>query len=200
MDLSLPQYFQAPIAMRIPYSQVHVSGDIIFAARSGQIHTFSLESRELLDTWKHPDVFKVTEALKGGALEAEDAEPADVPEESEPPAKRQRTISDEDVSTSNVTEGVPNTGGKTRDVTEESGRKGKRAKGKRQGKTQRIHSGVPDRPIVTHLTSANDGKYLLAVTGHDKTVWVFEHDGQGHIKVLAQRLVESFVPIFDCHR
>lgn len=186
--------------MKIPYSQVHVSGGIIFAARSGQIHTFSLESRGLLDTWKHPDVFKVTNALEESAVEAEDAEPADHPEESEPPAKRQRTISDEDVSTSKVSERNPNTGEEPRDIIEESGRKGKRAKGKRQGKTQRIHSSVPDRPIVTHLISTNDGKYLLAVTGHDKTVWVFEHDGEGRIKVLAQRLVLSIVPVFDSYR
>ncbi|KAI0482818.1 hypothetical protein GGR56DRAFT_685847 [Xylariaceae sp. FL0804] len=44
-------------------------------------------------------------------------------------------------------------------------------------------------PFVTILTATEDGKHLVAVTGQDKAVWVFEHDGRGILKELSQRVM-----------
>ena len=175
--------------MKIPYNQVHAVGGIIFAARSGQIQTFNAQDGKLISTWKHPDVDKVAEAVNNIAEEEKQVE---VPQEEgqdegqEPPAKRQKTTSADDVSASKLTDDT-----QSQDASEPSkvGRH-KRKKGKasnQHAKSGHTQSRVPDRPIVTHLTSTADGKHILAVTGHDKTIWVFEHDGAGHISNLSQR-------------
>lgn len=178
--------------MKIPYNQVHANGGIIFAARSGQIQTFSLNDGKLISTWKHPDVEKVAEAVKNiadaekevDAAAAEMLQEEDQEEGQEPPAKRQKTTSDEDVSASKTTE---STRGQESPETPKGGKtKGKKPKNQ-HAKSGRPQSRVPDRPIVTQLTSTTDGKHLLAVTGHDKTIWVFEHDGAGQISNISQR-------------
>jgi tRNA (guanine-N(7)-)-methyltransferase subunit TRM82 len=48
---------------------------------------------------------------------------------------------------------------------------------------------VPDQPFITHLQVTSTGSHLVAISGHDKTIWVFEHNGQGSLKALSQRLV-----------
>ena len=46
-----------------------------------------------------------------------------------------------------------------------------------------------DSPCIVLLKSTDDGKYIVAVTGQDKTVWVLEHVGRGELKELSQRWV-----------
>lgn len=178
--------------MKIPYNQVHVNGVTLFAARAGQIHSFSLEDGSHISTWKHPDVEKVANAVKAVA----DAEMAEAEFETEiapaeddadePPAKRQKTISDEDVSTTKEPEAVQQN-------TKESKRKGKKSKNRNKDNSKPGQEGrskvsrTPDRPVLTHLTSSADGNHLLAISGHDKTIWVFEHDGEGNLTLLSQR-------------
>jgi tRNA (guanine-N(7)-)-methyltransferase subunit TRM82 len=184
------------VSVQIPYSQVHAHGNILFAARSGQLHTYSLTNGKLISIWKHPDVAKVAEAVKLVAEEKEVAlatgagEDDDVLEDdkAEPPAKRQKMLSEEESSVSITTELPP-----TEAVDEEASSKGQRGKGEEKGTRhrQRVEgrAKVPDRPLITHLAGTPDKKHVVAVTGHDKAVWVFEHDGQGHFKELSSRSV-----------
>ncbi|KAK4151967.1 hypothetical protein C8A00DRAFT_44929 [Chaetomidium leptoderma] len=44
-----------------------------------------------------------------------------------------------------------------------------------------------ERPFVQGLYATTDGCHLVAITGSDKTIWVFEHDGRGNLKLLSQR-------------
>jgi tRNA (guanine-N(7)-)-methyltransferase subunit TRM82 len=44
-----------------------------------------------------------------------------------------------------------------------------------------------ERPFVQGLYTTSDGRHLVAITGSDKTIWVFEHDGAGNLKQLSQR-------------
>lgn len=158
--------------MKVPYSQVHVHGPVIFAARSGWIESFNVQDGSHISSWKHPDseiAEKVEDSNGDGAAE--------------PPSKRQKTSEDEDVSTSKTTDVV-------QDENEPavSAEKGKNSKAdliapSRKGQLSR----APDRPVVIQLTSTVDGKYVIAVTGHDKAIWVFEHDGAGHLKQLSKR-------------
>ncbi|PTB65343.1 hypothetical protein BBK36DRAFT_55602 [Trichoderma citrinoviride] len=157
--------------MKIPYNRVHVQGQILFAARGGAIHTFSLTDGSHISSWKHPDVDKVAQSIQAindakaeaaaAALTAEaDSTPAT--ESEGPPAKRQRLDGGDSEKNPSVSAQVVDSG-KSR------------------------FARVPDRPVVTHLTSTPDGSHLVAITGHDKVIWVFEHDGNGQLKQLSKR-------------
>jgi tRNA (guanine-N(7)-)-methyltransferase subunit TRM82 len=183
--------------MKIPYNVVHVSGDVLYAARGGKIHSFSLQDGSHLSTWKHPDVDKVDAAVKAisGEVSSEklasqdpvDAEGDD--NDDGPPAKRQKTEEPKDETTpadSNVQEDKKN----AEEVKAEGKKKGgKKSKDRRNQQRPKEHniSRVPDRPVVTHLTSTSDGSHVLAITGHDKAIWVFECDERGSLKELSKR-------------
>ena len=160
--------------IKVPYNRVHVVGDVLFASRGGQIHAFGLSDSKYISSWKHPDVDKaVAKVEEVSPTEGEGIVDAPAQEGSEPPAKRQK-VDDE----------TP------QDATQ--GGKGKR-KGKKQGGRSDTHAessrmkAVSDRPIVTLLASTTDGKHIVAVSGHDKAIWVFAHDGQGNLTQLSQR-------------
>lgn len=44
-----------------------------------------------------------------------------------------------------------------------------------------------ERPFIQGLYATTDSRHLVAITGSDKTIWVFEHDGAGNLKQLSQR-------------
>ncbi|OIW34874.1 hypothetical protein CONLIGDRAFT_675826 [Coniochaeta ligniaria NRRL 30616] len=44
-----------------------------------------------------------------------------------------------------------------------------------------------DIPMVQCMCVTMDGKHVAAATGSDKTIWVFEHDGNGRLTLLSQR-------------
>ncbi|KAL7927692.1 hypothetical protein ACQKWADRAFT_277536 [Trichoderma austrokoningii] len=174
--------------MKIPYNKVHARGQILFAARGGAIHTFNLTDGTHISSWKHPDVDKVADSIK--AINEAKAEAA---ESEGPPTKRQK-LEGEDESAPVTAEAEASTS--TTPATDNKARsghfdgRGKKGKGKagkdaENGKTR--FARVPDRPVITHLASTPDGSHLLAVTGHDKAVWVFKHDGNGHIEELSRR-------------
>ncbi|KAK7421962.1 tRNA (guanine-N(7)-)-methyltransferase non-catalytic subunit trm82 [Neonectria punicea] len=187
--------------MKIPYNVLHVSGNVLFAARGGKIHSFSLDDGIYLSTWKHLDVDKVDAAVKTTADEVASKTPAtSAPEAAEggdgdePPAKRQRVeepkddadkpAGEESAQASNAAEvtGEKNNKGKAN----QKGKKNKNKQNNQSRKDAQI-SKVPDRPVITHLTSTGDGAHLLAITGHDKAIWVFEHDGKGQLAQLSRR-------------
>ncbi|KAK2073083.1 hypothetical protein P8C59_007392 [Phyllachora maydis] len=51
----------------------------------------------------------------------------------------------------------------------------------------RIERNLQMEPFVQNLRATPEGRHVVAVTGTDKTLWVFEHDGQGNLKLLSQR-------------
>ena len=172
--------------MKIPYNEVHAVGDLLFAARGGKIHTFSLIDGSFISTWKHPDLTKSTgDDISSDAVNAEQDTPMPAAE-NEPPLKRQR-----------IDEGGSD--GKNGDAeqveTEAQGNNNEQPnKPKGKSKKPKAGSGTASRiprpsemPVVAHITSAQDGKYVLAITSHDKAIWVFENNGSGHLKQLSQR-------------
>lgn len=158
--------------MRFPYSQVHVSNGIIFAANSGRIESFKLQDGSYLSTWTHPGTENFIESVK--SMRIEDAPSQSVEAAEEPPSKRQKTSEGEAISTSSAPE-------KSEGTTQNLGVKKKPLK-----KMQRA-----DRPLIIQITSTEDGKHVVAVSGHDKTIWTFEHDGAGRLKQLSKRSVSS---------
>ncbi|KAH6998372.1 hypothetical protein BKA56DRAFT_607916 [Ilyonectria sp. MPI-CAGE-AT-0026] len=187
--------------MKIPYNVLHVSGNVLFAARGGKLHSFNLDDGTHLSTWKHLDVDKVDAAVKTIVDEAASKKPvSSAPEAAEggsgdePPAKRQRmeepkeevnkTADDEGAQESNAAEGPEQSKGEGK-----ANQKGKKNKSKQNSQPRKDNqiSRVPDRPVITHLTSTTDGAHVLAITGHDKAIWVFEHDGKGQLTQLSRR-------------
>lgn len=181
--------------MKIPYNKVHVQGQILFAARGRAIHTFNLTDGSYISSWKHPDADKVASSIKAineAKAEAALAEEANTPatESDGPPAKRQKLDGESESTSVNPEASTPTA---AQDEKAQAGHydgRGKKGKGKAakdfdSGKTR--FARVPDRPVVTHLTSTPDGSHVVAITGHDKVIWVFEHDGNGQLKQLSQR-------------
>ncbi|EEU46443.1 uncharacterized protein NECHADRAFT_79056 [Fusarium vanettenii 77-13-4] len=175
--------------MKIPYNVVHVSGSVLFAARGGKIHSFSLDDGAHLSTWKHPDVDKVDAAVKAISDEASSEKPvsqeptvAEGEANDEPPAKRQKVEEPKDEAVKETEQEDPD--------KQASGKKkgGKKSKNRNQPRNKEHNiSRVPDRPVITHLTSTSDGSHVLAITGHDKAIWVFENDGKGNLTQLSKR-------------
>ncbi|KAL6356465.1 hypothetical protein LRP88_10061 [Fusarium phalaenopsidis] len=176
--------------MKIPYNVVHLSGSVLFAARGGKIHSFSLDDGAHLSTWKHPDVDKIDAAVKAISDEASSEKPVDQEPvaaegeaDDEPPAKRQKVEEPKD-------EAVKETEQTEDPDKQASGKKkgGKKSKNRNQPRNKEHNiSRVPDRPVITHLTSTSDGSHVLAITGHDKAIWVFENDGKGNLTQLSKR-------------
>ncbi|KJZ76711.1 hypothetical protein HIM_04047 [Hirsutella minnesotensis 3608] len=173
--------------MKIPYNRLHAKGDVLFAARGGSIHSFSLLDGKHISTWQHPDATKVAAA-------SDDARDVD---ESEPPAKRQKMGDGKDLKVPPAGDAdatpaaeTPATDGDAAQNEGDSGSKANDKKNKKKNKSDRERQQlgrVPDRPVITELTSTADGRHVLAVSGHDKIIWVFEHDGQGGLKAISQR-------------
>lgn len=175
--------------MKIPYNRLHVCGDVVFAARGGKLHSFSLKDGSHIATWQHPDVAKVAEAVAAaeGQAAKEDVsmtEPAVSQGTSadEPPAKRQKVAEATD-DASKESSAAPDVVDQSAGPAEE---KGKSKKGKKKQEA-RVQPTVPDRPVITHLTGTADGSHIVAVSGHDKSIWVFTHDGAGSLTQFSQR-------------
>lgn len=165
--------------MRIPYSCITTHGDLVFAARGGQIQTFKLGGGPALTTWNHPEAEREATASRNATRATVEESP---PTEDEPPAKRQRV---EEVAPA---ESTPETGATTAQEGDEEGA-GKAAKGKkaqRHGQRGPI-SRQPDYHLVIILEVSVDGTHVVAVSGNDKTIWVFAHDGNGGLVESSKR-------------
>jgi tRNA (guanine-N(7)-)-methyltransferase subunit TRM82 len=182
--------------MKFPYNVVHVSGDVLYAARGGKIHSFSLQDGSHLSTWKHPDADKVDAAVKANSgevssenLTAQDPAVAEGEEDDGPPAKRQRTEEPKDETATgeaNVLEDAKNAVETKPEGKKKGGKKSKDRRNQQRPKEHNI-SRVPDRPVVTHITSSPDDSHILAITGHDKAIWVFESGEKGVLNQLSKR-------------
>ncbi|PHH60415.1 hypothetical protein CDD81_1693 [Ophiocordyceps australis] len=171
--------------MKIPYNRLHTCGDILFAARAGKIHSFSLDGGKHRSTWQHPDAISRQEPEPDTGLTADQDEKR--------PAKRQRLQDANDTSSARH---------EARDEPSESVKPEpqgqgaasstpKRPKPRGKGVVPDAATGsvarVPDRPVVSQLAASIDGRHVVAVSGHDKAIWVFEHDGQGTLALASKR-------------
>lgn len=165
--------------MRIPYSCITTHGDIVFAARSGQIQTFKLSGGPALTTWNHPEAEREATASLSSASAIVEESPQT---EDEPPAKRQR------VEEATPAESTPETGATTAQEGDEEGavKGGRGKKAQRHGQRGPI-SRQPDYHLVIILEVSADGKHVVAVSGNDKTIWVFAHDGNGGLVESSKR-------------
>lgn len=178
--------------LKIPYNRVHAADNILFATRGGKIHSFNLSDSSHISTWQHPDVEKFNNESATNSEEKAEAEPAleeGNAAEDEPPAKRQKTEEASDTAAQEAEVAAAQPEGPQKTGKQSKG-KGKNKQGGSENHGEKSRMGrVSDRPIITLMTSTTDGKHLVAVSGHDKAVWVFEHDGAGKLTQLSKRYV-----------
>ena len=160
--------------LRIPYQCLKKCGNLLIAARGSSIDTFNLESRSLVSTWKCPPTQESTQEPDSSAPVQEadgttnsSGAIATAAEQSTPPAKRRKLS-----------------------VSEEPGKsKPKNNKGKNHRSD--ILSAGSEAPAVIALTSTREGRHVIAVTGEDKSIRVFEStyqwDAKHELKQLSQR-------------
>ncbi|KAH6619640.1 hypothetical protein B0J18DRAFT_458607 [Chaetomium sp. MPI-SDFR-AT-0129] len=147
--------------MILPYHLVKVCGDAVFIAKGSDIHAFTSNFQHV-STWKYPVQQPIVES------KAPSTETPESPAQDGPPTKRRRVEPKKDkASNGHQTE------------TKNGQPKSKKA----------AQYDVPanERPFVQGLYATEDGRHLVAITGSDKTIWVFEHSGGGNIKLLSQR-------------
>lgn len=164
--------------LRVPYQCLQKSGNLLVAARGSSIDLFSLEDHSLLSTWKCPVANEsstkeagepTTQKLPSKESDSP-APPAGDVSPPAPPAKR-RKLSDGEDSKKPLSEG--------------------KAK-KKSNRSEAVSSGL-DAPAIITLTVTKAGHHVIATTGDDKTIRVFEivveDDGKHHLKSVSQRSV-----------
>lgn len=160
--------------MYAAYQCVEVIGEFVIAASAHTLQTFNLSNGSQISQWACPAQLNKTalatqseptndeDGLQGsGALSIEVTG-----SDSNQPAKR-RKLSDPS--------------------NEESSSVGRAPKGEKpRACSQRTTTKTSIYPNIVALTSSNDGKYVIIVTGEDKTIRVLRHDG-GHLQQISER-------------
>lgn len=164
--------------MSRPYHLLAVCGDYVFAASGSDIYSLN-SNLEQLSSWKHP--VRQEKGNVDPSPAALESPAPDSPAPEGPPAKRRRVEepSQEEPETTNGN-------GADADATPQT------QKGRRRLKKEKKAARGPiippqERPFVQNLLATTDGRHIVAITGSDKTIWVFEHDGAGHLTQLSQR-------------
>lgn len=152
--------------MSLPYHVLRVCGGVVFAARAGSIYSFNSDL-VYISAWEYP-VKQQQQQTRGSVGEQKDS-----PAPEGPPTKRRR------VESSSQNEPASNRNGHVEGAAGAPDNKPKK-KGKE-------YTSPTDRPFVQGLYSTTDGRHLVAITGSDKTIWAFEHDGAGNLQLLSQR-------------
>ncbi|KAK5634427.1 hypothetical protein RRF57_010140 [Xylaria bambusicola] len=147
----------------------------LFCAATGcsiQTYDLSVGSHSLF-SWTHPSLEQAV-----NVDETEDAHEGSEDRtqmEQQPPSKRRKLVCDDVKSNGGVEAGKGKPGAPA------SGEKSQK-----KGRANRLPP-TPEMPFVVLLAATEDGSYVIAVTGQDKTLWVFEHDGKGSLKEISQR-------------
>lgn len=150
--------------MSVPYHLLKVCGSIVFAAQGSDIHSFTT-TLGYISAWKYP--LKQADVPSGPSTEAPESPAAEGP-----PAKRRKVQNSEE--------------------QQSNGHAAEASNG--QGRTKKNYQENPanERPFIQGLYATTDGRHLIAITGSDKTIWVFEHDGAGNLNQLSQRQADSY--------
>lgn len=159
------------VLSRAPYQCLEKAENFLVAARGSSIDLFSLEDLSLLSTWKCPtEQASSTNDTRQSAIQQ--APDLTKPETSlaSPPAKRRKLSQD--------------------NTAQEAGDATQKAKQKPNHCSDSVVSGL-EVPAVTALAVTKRGHHVIAVTGEDKSIRVFEiavdEDKNHYLKTLSKR-------------
>ncbi|KAL2064822.1 hypothetical protein VTL71DRAFT_3962 [Oculimacula yallundae] len=166
------------MSTQMPYQCMVTCGNVLVAARGSSIDSFNLEKGLFLSTWTCP----ISQENKNGKVPSTEIEikedtpnavtPSEGggPEDNGPPAKK-RKLSSENVEAKIEETPTPKT----------NQRQQQPKKQKQNNRSDAVASGL-QAPAVIALASTKDGRHVIAVTGEDKSIRVFEsiEDGGSH--------------------
>ena len=200
--------------MTVPFHRLRVCGNVLVAARGASIHTFNITDGSHIAAWRVPqpaDEAEKTAAAKEAEEktgekvdDAAEAEGDDGGDDAVPPSKRRKVDEAEDKDdNNNNNNNNNNTNGdakETQDGAEPSKKKkSKKPKAKpaaaaaaaaNAAKAQKVAAlRTADLPVVSILEATDDGRHLVVMMGHDKTLRVLAHDLQGHLTQLSARVM-----------
>ncbi|KAI2638146.1 hypothetical protein GGS21DRAFT_509955 [Xylaria nigripes] len=150
-------------------------GSIFCAAKGSSIHTFDLTaSPQQLFSWAHPSSKRTKSSNAVNEAQNDDVN-TEQTEQDQPPSKRRKIDPD------NAGPDIQAEGEQDAPETPGTGKKNKKKAGANWSAPKQ------EAPFVVLLTATSDGSHVIAVTGQDKTLWVFGHDGKGALKEISQR-------------
>ena len=170
--------------MAMPYHCIKRCGSVLVAARGSSIDSFNPEDGSLLSTWKCPcpsvqegnnkerNIANPPTGVPSTALDTQKPESSiDLVLESPPPAKRRKLSTVEDEAQKPPARNGAKKGNRRLDATV---------------------SGLETVAVIA-LAATEQGRHVIAVTGDDKSIRVFETtvdgDGKQCLKQLSQRSV-----------
>ena len=164
--------------LQTPYQCIEKAGKFLVAARGSSIDLFSLDDLSLLSTWEFPHAEGLStkdetqSTAKNHSINMLETPALDPEPPHTSPAAKRRKLSDES-STQAIEAGE------------------RKAMRKPNSRSDSMASGLEDPAVVT-LASTRGGQHVIAVTGEDKTIRVFEiaveKNGKTYLKSLSQRL------------
>ncbi|KAI1661428.1 hypothetical protein F4813DRAFT_229100 [Daldinia decipiens] len=165
--------------MNLPYQYLSRLGQssILCAAKGASIHTFDLEAgNSFLSSWTHP----LTKQFSNGEPQetGQEGQELNEQESGQRPSKKRKLNGENKPSAEEGTSQADT--GAVEAAANGNGKKKHKPESRVQG---------PEIPFVALMTATEDGRHLVAVTGQDKTLWVFEHDGKGELKEISQRVM-----------
>jgi hypothetical protein len=158
------------------YQCVEVVGQYLVGASAHELHTFSLNSGSQISSWACGGKVDKT-ALTGlsepvdnkGECQASTSPSVEVEESDPHPSAKRRKLSDS--RSEGLSPGHKTTEGEK--ITESS---------------QITSCNASVTPGIVTLTPSKDGKYVIIVTGEDKTIRVLRHD-DGKLEQISERYV-----------
>jgi tRNA (guanine-N(7)-)-methyltransferase subunit TRM82 len=163
------------VLSRAPYQCLLNAENFLVAARGSSIDLCSLEDLSLLSTWKCPTVqaSSAKDTHQSTTQESPDLTNTETLQAS-PPAKRRKVA--EDKTAQEADDGT------------------QRENKKPNYRSDSVVSGL-EAPAVTTLAVTRTGQHVIAVTGEDKSIRVFEiavdEDKKHYLKILSQRWVKT---------
>lgn len=165
--------------MEGPFQCLQKSRDVLIAASGSRIDSFSLQDGSVLSSWYCPyapnNSTKRQQAKKFENSTAQNSESPSMNDLSNSaPVPKRRKLSGSEI----VRPGVSENGG--------SNGANRKQKGSSAEPYDVSQAGL-GAPTVVTLAISNDGSHVIAVTGDDKAIRVFRHDGVGHLVQLSKR-------------
>jgi tRNA (guanine-N(7)-)-methyltransferase subunit TRM82 len=163
---------------QIPYQCLKKYETTLIAARGSSIDLFNLEDHLLLSTWKCPSE---PEPEPGFSLSVPETSMKPAPQESKSNAD---IISNTDASTPQAKRRKLSNAAHSPKTSETNGQR------KANNRSDAVASGL-QAPAVIALAVARGGKHVIAVTGEDKSIRVFEDvsgpNGGHQLQQISQR-------------
>ncbi|KIH93990.1 tRNA methyltransferase [Sporothrix brasiliensis 5110] len=181
--------------MAVPFHRLRVCGNILVGARGASIHTFNITDGSHIAAWRVPQPASKEEEEKqedeGVRPPSEDAGEIEGGDDV-PPSKRRHETEAKD--NTNSQEQLPQQTSANGNANANPKKKKSKSKSKQapasSAKPQKVAAlRTADLPVVSILEATADGRHLVVMMGHDKTLRVLAHDLQGHLTQLSARVM-----------